>query len=138
MQNSQEDRIESAVKVGPVIERLDTWAKTVSLVKRVSPVKRRGTVRKAAATSATPLWDAAASSVADVARDLDFRTPAAQVENKRTESGAAAAAGVEETPRPARTVGKKLFYGVAKGFKPGVMSLGRRLTLRSRISVVTG
>ena len=121
MQNSQEERIESAVQVGPAIERLDKWAKTVVQVKRVSPVKRKGTVRKTKATSATPLWDAAATSAADVARDLntDFSTPAAQVETKRTEREAAAA-GAEESTRPARTVGKKMFYGVARGFKPGV------------------
>ena len=117
MQNSQEARDRSHVTVSPVLQRLDKWAKTVKPVRRASPVKRRQPARKvktaaAAAAADAPLWNAAASPPASVAKDLKPSFDASENGESKKAAGASA-------HTPARSKGK-YFYGVARGFTPGV------------------
>ena len=119
MQNTQDARDLSDISMGPVIARLVRWASTVKSVKRASPVKRKPAAEAAKATAAaagaTPLWDAAASADASVARDLNpaFNTPLPDM--KSAEHARAS------PPKSTHKSGKApVFYGVARGFKPGV------------------
>ena len=119
MQNSGEERDESPIKVGPVLERIDRWAKTVKAVRLVSPAKRRPKASSKAA-SGTPLWDAAASASTPVAKNLtsDFMKAGGQ---KATVTESARGAHPDKgTAGAAKVSGKAVFYGVGRGFKPGV------------------
>ena len=119
MQNSQEAKDRTDVKVGPVIERLDKWAKTVSEFKRVSPTKRKHIAKKDTAAPATPLWNAASSAPAGVAKNLnaDFNTPAGRESVKEPRDSGTS---VDFDAPAAAIPGKKVFYGVGRGIKPGV------------------
>ena len=124
MENSQKDRDNSQVKVSPVLDRLDKWAKTVKSVRRVSPVKRRQPAAKAAG-GVTPMWDAAGAAPAAVAKDLNSSFDAsARTESKRgakaddATPGTGSGVGASMPDKP--TGGKSYFYGVGRGHTPGV------------------
>ena len=125
MQNSQEARNLKSVSVGPVIERLEKWAKTVKQAKRPSPDKRKAVVKAAAKIAAsasnTPLWDAAARASSTVAKNLTF-TPRPKTEEKVTERARGAEASAKGKTEPASSGKKSMFYAVARGFKTGVFS----------------
>ena len=118
MQNSGEDRDESPIKVGPVLDRMDRWAKTVKAVRLVSPKRRPKASSKAA--SSTPLWDAAGAAATPVAKNLtsDF-DKAGSRKATSTESARGAHPGKSKAGA-ANASSKSWFYGVGRGFKPGV------------------
>ena len=120
MQNSMEAKNVKDLSVGPVIERLDKWAKTVKKQKRASPVKRKPAVKQ---EPATPMWNAAAEAPAGVTANLNdaFQTPAPSTEHGHAakaprDSGSSVDIGAAQVGIP----GKKVFYGVGRGVKPGV------------------
>ena len=119
MQNSQESKDTTALGVGPVIERLDKWAKTVQEFKRVSPTKRKHVAKRDTAAPATPLWNAASAAPEGVAKNLnaDFSTPAGRESSKAPRDSGTSV----DFEAPAVAIpGKKVFYGVGRGIKPGV------------------
>ena len=126
MQNSQEARNLEPVSVGPVIGRLEQWAKSVKKAKRPSPVKRKAAVKAAAkiaaSASETPLWDEAASAPSAVAKNLTFTPKAIQSDAKGTERTRGAAASAKVKTEPVSSGKKSMFYAVARGFKTGVFS----------------
>lgn len=114
-----EERDHSPIKVGPVLERMDKWAKAVKMVRRVSPAKRTPKA-SGKATAGTPLWDAAETAATPVAKNLtsDFENAGGR-KSTTTESarGAHPGKGVAEATKASS---KAVFYGVGRGFKPGV------------------
>ena len=119
MQNSGEARDESPIKVGPVLDRMDRWAKTVKAVRLVSPTKRRPKASSKAA-SGTPLWDAAATASTPVAKNLTSAFEKAGGRKAAASESARGAHPDKGTAGAAKVSGKAVFYGVGRGFKPGV------------------
>ena len=112
MQNSGEPRNEKSISVGPVLERIDKWARTAKFVRRVSPAKRKPAEKASSkAAAATP-----------TARNLSsaFDGAGGGGKSATTESSRGKDAGGKSNAAAAKTSGKSVFYGVGRGFKPGV------------------
>lgn len=123
MQNSGEPRNEKPISVGPVLERFDKWAKTVKLVRRVSPAKRKPAGKASSkAAAATPMWNAASSAATPTARNLSsaFEGAGGGGKSATTESSREKEEGEKSKATAVKTPGKSVFYGVGRGFKPGV------------------
>ena len=123
MQNSKEARDLSLVDYGPVVRLFDDWARSVKPVKRVSPMKLSKRQQRAVSDKGAELWDAASSAPdSDTARRLQMQSEPSGASTSPESAGPPGESGssVDMAAGPAAEAGKKIFYGVGRGFKPGV------------------
>ena len=109
--------------VRALLERVDRWVKSVKSVRRVSPAKRKPAERASSKTaSATPMWNAASTAATPTARNLASAFEGAGNRGKAvtTESACGTDAGGKSKAAAKNASGKSVFYGIGRGFKPGV------------------